>query len=226
MKLKIAICCCNCLFGEGIKSLVETYKKKYKLNITTVLNCFDPETINSEKPDLLITDFNTLSDMFHEDFFHDKLRVLLLGSRCLPVIEDSRLADYISHGLVGILSPDTNESQFSKALNTIISGELWFERKRLQDVVKGINSVTSKNDPHLTEKEIEIVKLICEGLSNKEIKKSTKTTDQSIRAHLSRIYKKTGVSDRLQLALLAVNTRSFSLLSPQYTKGFNTLISN
>jgi DNA-binding NarL/FixJ family response regulator len=226
MKLKIAICCCNCLLGEGIKSLVEKHKKTYKLNITTVLNCFDPETINSEKPDLLITDFNALSDMFHEDFFHDKLRVLLLGARCLPVIEDGRLADYISHGLVGILSPDTNESQFSKALNTIISGELWFERKKLQDVVKGINSVTSKNDPHLTEKEIEIVKLICEGLSNKEIKKSTKTTDQSIRAHLSRIYKKTGVSDRLQLALLAVNTRSFSLLSPQYKKGFNTLISN
>ena len=209
MKLKIAICCCNCLFGEGIKSLVENYKKEYKLNITTVLNCFDPKTINSEKPDLLITDFNTLSDMFHEDFFHDKLRVLLLGTRCLPMIEDGRLADFISHGLVGILSPDTNESQFSKALNTIISGELWFERKRLQGVATGINSVTGKNTLHLTEKEIEIVKLICEGLSNKEIKKYLKITEQSVRAHLSRIYKKTGVSDRLQLALLAVKTRQF-----------------
>ena len=66
-----------------------------------------------------------------------------------------------------------------------------------------------KNAPHLTEREIEIVKLICEGLSNKEIKKSLKITDQSVRAPLSRIYKKTGVSDRLQLALLAVNTRQF-----------------
>jgi DNA-binding NarL/FixJ family response regulator len=210
MKLKIAICCCNCLFGEGIKSLVEKYKKEYKLNITTVLNCFDPKAINSEKPDLLITDFNTLSDMFHEDFFHDKLRVLLLGTRCLPMIEDGRLADFISHGLVGILSPDTNEAQFSKSLNTIISGELWFKRKRLQGAVDGANSVTNKNAPHLTEKEIEIVKLICEGLSNKEIKKSLKITEQSVRAHLSRIYKKTGVSDRLQLALLATNTRQFN----------------
>ena len=209
MKLKIAICCCNCLFGEGIKSLIEKYKKEYKFNITTVLNCFDPKTINSEKPDLVITDFNTLSDMFHEDFFHDKLRVLLLGTRCLPVIEDGRLADFISHGLVGILSPDTSESQFSKALNTIISGELWFERKRLQGAVDGTGIVTSKNDPHLTEKEIEIVKLVCEGLSNKEMKKSLKITEQSVRARLSRIYKKTGVSDRLQLALLAVNTRLF-----------------
>ncbi len=209
MELKIAICCCNGLFGEGIKSLVEKYEKEYKLNITTVFNCFDPKKMNSEKPDLLITDFNTLSDMFHEDFFHDKLRVLLLGTRCLPIIEDGRLADFISHGLVGILSPDANGSQFSKALNTIISGELWFKRKRLQGAVDGANSVTKKNAPHLTEKEIEIIKLICDGLSNKEIKKSLKITEQSVRAHLSRIYKKTGVSDRLQLALLAVNTRQF-----------------
>ncbi len=147
--------------------------------------------------------------MFHEDFFHDKLRVLLLGTRCLPTIEDGRLADFISHGLVGILSPNAKEAEFSKALNTVISGELWFERKRLQDAVHGVNSVASNNDHHLTEKEIEIVKLICEGLSNKEIKKSLKTTEQSVRAHLSRIYRKTGVSDRLQLALLAVNTRQF-----------------
>jgi len=209
MELKIAICCCNCLFGESIKSLVEKYKKEYKLNITTVLNCFDPKKINSKKPDLLITDFNTLSDVFREDFFHDKLRVLLLGTRCLPVIEDGRLADFISHGLVGILSSDTNESEFFKALNTIMSGELWFERKRLQGAVPVINSVTRKNAPHLTEKEIEIVKLICKGLSNKEIKKSLKITEQSVRAHLSRIYKKTGVSDRLQLALLSMKSRQF-----------------
>ena len=91
MKLKIAVSCCNRLFGEGIKSLVEKYKKEYKLNITTILNCFDPKTINSEKPDLLITDFNTLYDMFHEDFIHGKLRVLLLGTRCLSVIEDGPL---------------------------------------------------------------------------------------------------------------------------------------
>ncbi len=209
MELKIAICCCNCLFGEGIKSLVEKYKSEYKRKITTVLNCFDPGKVISEKPDLLITDFNTLSDMFHEDFINDKLRVILLGTRCLPMIENARLATFISHGLVGILSSDTNELQFSKALNTIISGELWFERKRLQSAVPGNNSVINKNIPHLTEKEIEIVKLICEGLSNKEIKKSLKITEQAVRAHLSRIYKKTAVSDRLQLALLAMNTIQF-----------------
>ncbi len=209
MPLKIAICCCNCLFGVGIKRLIEEYTEEYKLDIATVINCFDPRAITKENPDLLITDFITLSDMFHDDFFDDKLRVLLLGTRCLPKIENSRLSRFISHGLVGILSPKTKEPQFKKALKTVISGELWLERKKLQDLVPGISSVFSKDTPHLTKREIEIVKMICKGLSNKEIKKSLKISEQAVRAHLSRIYKKTGVSDRLQLALLAVNTRQF-----------------
>jgi DNA-binding NarL/FixJ family response regulator len=205
MSLKIAICCCNCLFGEGIKRIVEEYIKEYKLDIATVINCFDPRAINKEKPDLLIADFNTLSDMFHDDFFEDKLRVLLLGTRCLPKIENSRLSKFVSHGLVGILSPKTKASEFKKALKAVISGELWLERKKLQDIIPSIGERT----PHLTKREIEIVEMICKGLSNKEIKKSLKISEQSVKAHLSRIYKKTGVSDRLQLALLAVNTRQF-----------------
>ncbi|MFQ5965368.1 MAG: DNA-binding response regulator [Candidatus Scalinduaceae bacterium] len=205
MSLKIAICCCNCLFGEGIKRLIE----EYKLDVTTVINCFDPKEITKVKPDLIITDFNTLFDMFHEDFFTDKLRVLLLGTRCLPKLENSRLLSFISHGLIGILSPKTRASQFKKALKTVILGELWLERKRLQDFIPGVSGVFSENTPHLTKREIEIVKLICKGFSNKEILKSLKISEQSVKAHLSRIYKKTGVSDRLQLALLATNTRQF-----------------
>ncbi len=49
--------------------------------------------------------------------------MLLLGTRYFPVIDDGSLADYISHGLVGILSPDINELQFCKTLNTILSEE-------------------------------------------------------------------------------------------------------
>lgn len=209
MPLKIAICCCNCLFGEAIKRIVEEYIKEHELDIATVINCFDPRAINKEKPDLLIADFNTLTDMFHDDFFEGKLRVLLLGTRCLPKIENDRLSSFISHGLVGILSPKTRVSQFKKALKTIIAGELWLERKKLQELVPRKSSDFSRDIPHLTKTEIEIVKLICNGLSNKEIKKSLKISEQAVKAHLSRIYRKTGVSDRLQLALLAVSTRQF-----------------
>ncbi len=63
--------------------------------------------------------------------------------------------------------------------------------------------------PLLTKTEIEIVEMICWGYSNKEIIKKLKITEQSVKSHLNKIYKKTGVSDRLQLAMFAIEKKLF-----------------
>jgi DNA-binding CsgD family transcriptional regulator len=58
--------------------------------------------------------------------------------------------------------------------------------------------------PLLTKTEIELVKMVSQGYSNKEIMRKLNITEQSLKSHLNRTYKKTGVSDRLQLALFAI----------------------
>jgi DNA-binding NarL/FixJ family response regulator len=207
MPLRIVINCCSNLFGEGIKRFIE----EFELDIDTVINCSDPKEIIKAKPDLLITDFNTICNVFNDILLKRNVRILLLGTGCLPKIENNRLKRFISYGLVGILSPTINLSQLKKAIKSVISGELWFERKRLQGIAPRMNSFPNNKTSNLTKREIEIVKMICNGHSNKEIKKMLNTSEQSIKTHLSRIYKKTGVSDRLQLALFALNTEQITL---------------
>ncbi len=203
MSHKIAICCCNYLYGEGIKQLIE----HDGLDIDTAINCTNPEEINGIKPDLVIADINTFPNIFFDTPMEHDVRFLLLGTGCLPRIENERLLDLVSKGLVGILPPMTNYSQFKKAIKSVISGELWFERRKLQDLVCNMNSIVKKRRPLLTRMEIEIVKMICQGYSNKEIMKKLKVTEQSVKSHLNRIFKKTGVSDRLQLAIFAIRTK-------------------
>jgi DNA-binding CsgD family transcriptional regulator len=207
MSLKIAICCCNYLYGEGIKQLIE----HDGLDIDTAINCTNPEEINGIKPDLVIADINTFPNIFLDIPMEHDVRFLLLGTGCLPRIEDERLLDLVSKGLVGILPPMTNYSQFKKAIKSVISGELWFERRKLQNIVSNMNSIVAKKRPFLTRKETEIVKMICQGSSNKEIMKKLKVTEQSVKSHLNRIFKKTGVSDRLQLAIYAIRTKQVIL---------------
>jgi DNA-binding CsgD family transcriptional regulator len=207
MSLKIVICCCNYLYGEGIKQLIE----HDGLGIDTAINCPNPEEINEIKPDLVIADINTFPNIFFDTPMEHDVRVLLLGTGCLPRIEKEYLLDYVSKGLVGILPPMTNYSQLKKAIKGVISGELWFERKKLQDLVSNINSIVTKKRPLLTKMETQIVKMICQGYSNKEIMKKLKVTEQSVKSHLNRIYKKTGVSDRLQLAIFAIRTKHVML---------------
>jgi DNA-binding NarL/FixJ family response regulator len=59
----------------------------------------------------------------------------------------------------------------------------------------------------LTPKEMRIVALIAQGCKNREIALRLKTTEQVIKNYLRSIYDKTGVSDRLELALFTIHHR-------------------
>jgi DNA-binding NarL/FixJ family response regulator len=225
MSLRIAICCCNHLYGEGIKYLIE----HNGLNIDTALkraysatNCSTPEEIIETEPDLVIADFGTFPRIFSDTSFGHDARILLLGTGCLPRIENDRLIDLVSKGLVGILPSMTDYSQLKKAIRSVIAGELWFERRKLQALVSNMNRIAAKKRPLLSKKEIVIVKMICRGYSNKKIMKILKVTEQSVKSHLNRIYKKTGVSDRLQLAVFAMKQYRFGQVIMDERKADNS----
>ncbi len=208
MPLKITIGCCNHLFGEGLKKLLQEDCNLGSNSIITVST--NPREIIKENNDLLITDFNTLAGIIFDDISEKhKVRILLLGTGCLPKIENECLISFISRGLAGILSPDSDLPLLKKAIECILSGELWFDNKQLLEIIPGIKGKSCSKGPSLTNREIEVVKLVCNGSSNKEIKKTLNISEQAVKSHLSRIYKKTGVSDRLQLALYAINSSVF-----------------
>ena len=208
MSLKIVISCCNNLFGEGIKRLL---LEECELGVdSTIIISTNPREIIKEDNDLLITDFNSLAGIIFDDIAEEhKVRILLLGTGCLPKIENECLISFISRGLAGILSPDTDLPLLKKAIECVLAGELWFENKQLLEIIPGLKGKSCSKGPSLTDREIEVVKMVCNGSSNKEIKKTLNISEQAVKSHLSRIYKKTGVSDRLQLALYAINSSVF-----------------
>ena len=121
MPLRITISCCNNLYGEGIKRLIE----EDGLEIDHTTHVSNPEEVIDTKPDILITDFHTLSIMSINTLFEHKVGILLLWSGCLPRLEDEGLLEFISRGLIGILLPEeTTFSQLKRAIKSVTSGEL------------------------------------------------------------------------------------------------------
>jgi two-component system nitrate/nitrite response regulator NarL len=57
----------------------------------------------------------------------------------------------------------------------------------------------------LTEREREIVRLVCEGLSNKEVGRQLNISDGTIKVHLHHVYQKLAVSNRTALAALTLS---------------------
>lgn len=208
MQLKITIACCNNLFGEGLKKLLlEECDLEADSTITVSTN---PREIIKDENDLLITDFNTLAGIIFDDISDNhKVRILLLGTGCLPKIENECMISFISRGLAGILSPEADPPQLKKAIECVLASELWFESKQLLEIIPGIKGKSCGKETSLTDREIKVARLICNGLSNKEIKKTLNISERAVKSHLSRIYRKTWVSDRLQLAIYALNSSVF-----------------
>ncbi len=94
------------------------------------------------------------------------------------------------------------------ALATIQSGDVWlypeFIQMMITEMSKQKKSLHVKSEilEKLTAREKQIALLVKEGLGNKEIALKTDITERTVKAHLSAIFEKTGITDRLSLALL------------------------
>ncbi len=200
MSLRIAICSGNNIYGAGIKYLLE----KSNLDLDAIINCSETEEIIDAKPDLLIADYSTLSTISVDVLVEQKVDILVLWSNFLPGIEDKSLSNFISKGIVGILSPKTSVSELCLAIKKTAAGELWYDRKQLKSIMFHANNNKSKTQSILTDREMQVVKMICKGYRDKEITRRLNIREQSVRRLLNGIYKKVGVHDRLQLALHAI----------------------
>lgn len=200
MTKKIYICCCNYLFAEGMKKLIEgnDHNKDY------IVKTIYLEQEIPKKTDLIIVDGHTIPSMVIASLFKQQVGILLLMTGCLPMIKDDQtLSGYVSKGLIGILPAKAGVSQLMKAIKCTIDGELWFDHKKLKDIFCSIKNGVKDNESSLTMRETEIIKTVCKGYRNKEIMKHLNISEQTVKKHLNNIYKKLGVTDRLQLALHA-----------------------
>lgn len=99
------------------------------------------------------------------------------------------------------------QTHLKEALKTVKAGDIWlypeFIQIMIQELPKQKIALHVKNAllEKLSHKEKEIALLIKDGLRNKEISLVTGITERTVKAHLSAIFEKTGVKDRLALAL-------------------------
>lgn len=109
-------------------------------------------------------------------------------------------------GAAGVISPEHQPELLFKAIEKVRAGEAWIERRLVADVLGSEDTATSGEASRiatLTPREREVVRLICEGLKNKQIADRLAVTDITVRHHLTSVFSKLGVPDRLALLIYA-----------------------
>lgn len=132
-------------------------------------------------------------------------------------------------GVRGCCSTGIDAALLRKAVASVSRGGYWVRRTVLEAVVKNVVSVTDSREEDtlardfsrmlnlLTPRQLEIVRLVGGGGSNKEIANRLRLSEKTVKAHLTSAFQKLGISDRLRLALL-VNQPSPSYVSLPLTQ--------
>lgn len=204
MAFNIALFCSNNLFAEGLKKIVENFGKETKVVGVFLGKITSKELMESCDlgSDLIILDSqeNLFMMVNSPEYFEShNLKVLLIGNRTIPHLTSGNLKKLVLKGVIGILPPSTDSHLFIKALKAVRSNEVWLDRQTMVTLVTDMKQASK--GVRLAPREQEIISHICQGYTNKEIAQKMKISEQTVKSHCHRIYKKIGVTDRLQLAL-------------------------
>jgi DNA-binding NarL/FixJ family response regulator len=111
-------------------------------------------------------------------------------------------------GVRGIVYRDVGTVELIKCLRTVGRGGNFVQQRTKQGTVEfESDMVGERARERLTPKELRIVSLIVQGYKNKDIAVELNNTEQVIKNYLRSIFDKTGVSDRLELALFTIHHR-------------------
>ena len=125
------------------------------------------------------------------------------------VLEDASVVGAVRAGAIGYLLKDTQAEALCLAIKAAAAGQVQLTPRAAARLMQAISA--SESPEALTERETEVLRLLAQGQSNKQIAHSLNNTEKTIKTHVSRILSKLGVQSRTQATLYAIRT---GLVSP------------
>jgi DNA-binding NarL/FixJ family response regulator len=134
-------------------------------------------------------------------------RVKAAGSRAVVIAENGDPAQlFTAHDIRGVIYRNTTGQALVECVHRVIKGFSYIQSE-IGAIGSDEDSVGARVRDRLTPKEMKIVALLVQGCKNKEIALRLGTSEQVIKNYLRSVYDKTGVSDRLELALFVIHHR-------------------
>jgi two-component system, NarL family, nitrate/nitrite response regulator NarL len=139
-----------------------------------------------------------------------KSHILLLAGS----IEKRQMIDALRLGARGVILKSMKSNLLYKSIRMVMEGGYWVGRGVVSDLVDKLrvgvepDQAAEKSGSYgLTHREFDILSTVVDGYTNKDIAEKFAISEQTVKHHLTNIFGKVGVSNRLELALRAVEQR-------------------
>jgi two-component system, NarL family, nitrate/nitrite response regulator NarL len=164
--------------------------------------------VNKVQPEVLLLDFlmpNTggmeVLQLLEES--RSEVRTVLLSG----AIEAEDISKAFELGAKGLVLKDSGTPTLFKCIRAVMAGQYWVGRQGVSNLIQALKqyrSAAKKLSPKnygLTPREMEVVKAVVSGFSNKEIAGQFSISEQTVKHHITSIFDKLGVYNRLELTL-------------------------
>jgi two-component system nitrate/nitrite response regulator NarL len=209
--IRIVILDNHTLFRAGLRYIVESQP-----DLIVVGQAGNPDEalslIASTRPDIILLEYDPENGLCF-DVFPNFIKTWNLARMILVTSSNDRqiYLQAVQHGVLGIVSKGQSPDVLIKAIRKVHIGEAWIEHSVIANFVTYSFhwQSTPASDPEagriglLSEREREIIHFIGQGLKNKQIASQLCIAETTVRHHLTSIYSKLGVSDRLELLVFA-----------------------
>jgi two-component system, NarL family, nitrate/nitrite response regulator NarL len=209
---RILIADADNLFREGLRGLLEEQP-----GLSVVAEAQDGEEalrlIGQLKPDILLLNMGMpklsgLEVLRSIQIGGDSIRIILMAAD----IKKEQATEAFRLGAHGLILKESPAALLFKCIQVVKSGQYWLPGKGVSDIPPSHEKDMTLSDGNapskrysLTKREMEILLAVVAGRNNREIAKRLTISEQTVKHHVTNIFNKVGVYNRLELALFAIH---------------------
>lgn len=211
MQINVVIVDDHVMVREGIKQLLEMDG-----DIRVIGEAGDGEeglrVLEEKDPDVLLLDINMpkmngleVLEKIREKGIKRKVLILTLHNEMDYIIKAKNI------GVDGYVLKDSELAVLRKAIFSVYEGNTFFQPSLIPFLNGKEKKAETAQEDSLTKREMQVLKLVAEGLYNKEIANRLSISEKTVKNHMSSIFRKIHVSDRTQAAVYAIKNGYVSI---------------
>jgi DNA-binding NarL/FixJ family response regulator len=210
---KIIIVDDHTLFRNGLRILINNMED-YQVIAEAANGKQFIEILEKELPDLVLLDINmpVMDGIEAATIAHEKYPELKIITLSMYGEEDYYYK-MVNAGVKGFVLKNSDIKEVKAAMDMVYEGGSFFSSELLQNLVNSLKSAPKSKEFHteLSEREMEILILICQGLSNQEIGDKLFISKRTVDKHRANILEKSESKNTAQLVVYAIKNRFVEL---------------